>query len=100
MHTTLVGPVVLDIVQHFVERWNEIKKRKVTHNAFLFNNYSWMPCSTRMMRTSYFYIFSNQPKRTCKSSRFDWLALPHNVALAPNEAVVRVYIISSIIFTS
>jgi hypothetical protein len=26
---TLVGPVVLDIVQHFVERWNEIKKRKV-----------------------------------------------------------------------
>jgi len=25
---TLVGPVVLDIVQHFVERWNEIKKRK------------------------------------------------------------------------
>jgi hypothetical protein len=26
---TLVGPVVLDIVQHFIERWNEIKKRKV-----------------------------------------------------------------------
>jgi hypothetical protein len=26
---TLVGPAVLDIVQHFVERWNEIKKRKV-----------------------------------------------------------------------
>ena len=26
---TLVGPVVLDIVQHFTERWNEIKKRKV-----------------------------------------------------------------------
>lgn len=25
---TLCGPVVLDIVQHFVERWNEIKKRK------------------------------------------------------------------------
>lgn len=29
VHMTLVGPVVLDIVQHFVERWNEIKKRKV-----------------------------------------------------------------------
>ncbi|KAG5647465.1 hypothetical protein DXG03_009396 [Asterophora parasitica] len=28
VHMTLVGPVVLDIVQHFVERWNEIKKRK------------------------------------------------------------------------
>ena len=29
VHMTLVGPVVLDIVQHFVERWNEIKNRKV-----------------------------------------------------------------------
>ena len=29
VHMTLVGPVVLDIVQHFTERWNEIKKRKV-----------------------------------------------------------------------
>lgn len=28
---TLRGPVVLDISQHFVERWNEIKKRKVLH---------------------------------------------------------------------
>jgi hypothetical protein len=27
---TLCGPVVLDIVQHFVERWNEIKRRKVS----------------------------------------------------------------------
>jgi hypothetical protein len=27
---TLTGPVVLDIVQHFTERWNEIKKRKVS----------------------------------------------------------------------
>lgn len=28
VHMTLVGTAVLDIVQHFVERWNEIKKRK------------------------------------------------------------------------
>ncbi|KAF9027624.1 phospholipase D/nuclease [Hymenopellis radicata] len=28
VHMSLTGPVVLDIVQHFVERWNEIKKRK------------------------------------------------------------------------
>lgn len=28
VHMTLAGPAVLDIVQHFVERWNEIKKRK------------------------------------------------------------------------
>lgn len=26
---TFVGPCVLDVVQHFVERWNEIKHRKV-----------------------------------------------------------------------
>ncbi|KAJ7610187.1 hypothetical protein FB45DRAFT_337033 [Roridomyces roridus] len=28
VHMTLTGPVVLDIVQHFTERWNEIRKRK------------------------------------------------------------------------
>jgi phospholipase D1/2 len=28
VHMTIDGPVVLDIVQHFVERWNEIKHRK------------------------------------------------------------------------
>ncbi|KAJ2931072.1 hypothetical protein H1R20_g6021, partial [Candolleomyces eurysporus] len=28
VHMTLTGPAVLDIVQHYVERWNEIKKRK------------------------------------------------------------------------
>lgn len=27
---TLTGEVVLDVAQHFVERWNEVKKRKVT----------------------------------------------------------------------
>ncbi|KAH9971878.1 hypothetical protein BGW80DRAFT_1318971 [Lactifluus volemus] len=50
VHMTIDGPVVLDIVQHFVERWNEVKHRKV---------------------------------------RYDWLALPHDVVAAPNEAVVR-----------
>ena len=25
---TIAGDVVLDIVQHFIERWNEVKKRK------------------------------------------------------------------------
>ncbi|KAF7980984.1 hypothetical protein HWV62_35794 [Athelia sp. TMB] len=28
VHMTLQGPVVLDIVQHFTERWNEVKHRK------------------------------------------------------------------------
>jgi phospholipase D1/2 len=28
VHMTIVGPSVLDIVQHFTERWNELKLRK------------------------------------------------------------------------
>ncbi|KAI0738349.1 phospholipase D/nuclease [Daedaleopsis nitida] len=54
VHMTLTGEVVLDIVQHFVERWNEIKKRKYRNDT-----------------------------------RFDWLALPHDIEVAPNEAVAR-----------
>ncbi|KDQ10873.1 hypothetical protein BOTBODRAFT_35827 [Botryobasidium botryosum FD-172 SS1] len=52
VHMTMTGPAVLDVVQHFTERWNEIKSRKYKHN-----------------------------------DRFDWLALPHDVIAAPNEAV-------------
>lgn len=29
VHVTLLGPAVQDIVHHVVERWNEIKIRKV-----------------------------------------------------------------------
>ncbi|KAG6884869.1 hypothetical protein C0992_005680 [Termitomyces sp. T32_za158] len=54
VHMTLLGPVVLDIVQHFVERWNEVKKRKYRDDE-----------------------------------RFPWLSLPHDVEVAPNEAVAR-----------
>ncbi|KAI9060697.1 phospholipase D/nuclease [Trametes sanguinea] len=54
VHMTITGTAVLDIVQHFVERWNEIKKRKYRNDT-----------------------------------RYDWLALPHDVEAAPNEAVVR-----------
>lgn len=35
VHMTLAGPVVLDIVQHFTERWNEIRKRKYKHDEFV-----------------------------------------------------------------
>ncbi|KAI9454792.1 hypothetical protein HD554DRAFT_2198903 [Boletus coccyginus] len=52
VHMTICGSVVLDICQHFVERWNEIKRRK----------------------------YRDDPQ-------FDWLALPHNVQVAPAEAV-------------
>ncbi|KAJ8689244.1 hypothetical protein PTI98_013285 [Pleurotus ostreatus] len=54
VHMTMTGPAVLDVVQHFVERWNEIKKRKYRND-----------------------------------SRYDWLALPHNVETAPHEPVAR-----------
>lgn len=29
VHMTITGPSVLDISQHYIERWNEVKKRKV-----------------------------------------------------------------------
>lgn len=54
VHMTICGSVCLDLSQHFIERWNEVKRRKYRND-----------------------------------DRFDWLALPHNVALSPNEAVVR-----------
>ncbi|KAH7886577.1 hypothetical protein F5I97DRAFT_1807371 [Phlebopus sp. FC_14] len=54
IHMTICGSVVLDICQHFVERWNEVKRRK----------------------------YRQDPK-------FDWLALPHDVSVAPNEAIAR-----------
>ncbi|TBU21722.1 phospholipase D/nuclease [Dichomitus squalens] len=38
VHMTLTGEVVLDIVQHFVERWNEVKKRKYRNEA----RYDWL----------------------------------------------------------
>ncbi|KAG8871679.1 hypothetical protein FRC20_010301 [Serendipita sp. 405] len=52
VHMTIVGPTVLDIAQHFIERWNEVKKRKYA-----------------------------------ELERYTWLALPHNLAAAPNEAI-------------
>ncbi|KAH9914591.1 phospholipase D/nuclease [Fomitopsis serialis] len=53
VHLTICGPSVLDLVQHFMERWNEIKRRKYSHDT-----------------------------------HYDWLALPHDVEAAPDEAVV------------
>ncbi|OJA19475.1 hypothetical protein AZE42_04918 [Rhizopogon vesiculosus] len=54
VHMTLCGSISLDLSQHFIERWNEVKRRKYRND-----------------------------------DRFEWLALPHNVNLSPNEAVVR-----------
>ena len=36
VHMTIDGPVVLDIVQHFVERWNEVKRRKVRSSTRIY----------------------------------------------------------------
>ncbi|KAK2462177.1 hypothetical protein APHAL10511_005809 [Amanita phalloides] len=38
VHMTFIGPVVLDVVQHFVERWNEVKKRKYKND----DQYPWL----------------------------------------------------------
>ncbi|KAI0933193.1 hypothetical protein AcV7_004734 [Taiwanofungus camphoratus] len=38
VHQTLCGPIVLDLVQHFVERWNEIKRRKYKDDK----RYDWL----------------------------------------------------------
>lgn len=38
VHMTIDGPVVLDIVQHFVERWNEVKRRKYNDDG----RYDWL----------------------------------------------------------
>ncbi|KAI9510126.1 hypothetical protein F5148DRAFT_1182591 [Russula earlei] len=67
VHMTIDGPVVLDIVQHFVERWNFIKGLKVSTH---------LPPVRSGAHSSVPY-------------RYDWLAFPHNVAAAPNEAIVR-----------
>ncbi|KAG8990617.1 hypothetical protein FRB93_003164 [Tulasnella sp. JGI-2019a] len=38
VHMSIVGDAVMDIVQHFTERWNEIKKRKYRHDE----KYDWL----------------------------------------------------------
>ncbi|KAG9029137.1 hypothetical protein FRB95_005641 [Tulasnella sp. JGI-2019a] len=38
LHSMVAGPVVLDIVQHFVERWNKIKKEKYADDK----TYNWL----------------------------------------------------------
>ncbi len=90
---TIDGPVVLDIVQHFVERWNEVKTRKVCTLPF-----TGLPCALILALSQKYkdnrsvlgsLFLAPLLLITFILSRFDWLALPHNVDAAPNEAVVR-----------
>jgi phosphatidylserine/phosphatidylglycerophosphate/cardiolipin synthase-like enzyme len=50
VHMTLIGPVVLDIVQHFIERWNEVKLRKVRLLLIIHLHALTLRCSTRSER--------------------------------------------------
>ena len=87
---TICGTVVLDICQHFIERWNEIKKRKVMSSMGDTNSLHTYP------------IVNQVPKgRVCRVpyrlsvflyldySHIDWLAFPHNPQVSPNEAIAR-----------
>jgi hypothetical protein len=85
VHMTLVGPVVLDIVQHFTDRWNEIKRRKVSR-----------PCDGRkihvidtcLVSIRHVGQFSAKPERRIfiVYRRYAWLALPHPVPETFREA--------------
>jgi hypothetical protein len=87
---TLTGPAVLDIVQHFTERWNEIKKHKV---SFIFKVRRLVKIdgvfSTKWIR-EYKAVDTEVLTLTCLIySRYDWLALPHHLETEPMEAAIR-----------
>lgn len=60
---TLAGPSVLDIVQHFVERWNEIKKRKVSLANIHFN--CWMILTIFVKYRAEAYVCPTSTVRIC-----------------------------------
>lgn len=49
---TIVGPCVLDVVQHFIERWNEIKKRKVCQVFIQMRDFTHLGGTVRSGRVS------------------------------------------------
>lgn len=94
---TFEGPAVLDISQHFVERWNEIKKRKV-FDTYIVIPWSHGVCSMYSIVTKSMYQpylkFTIESTSTCRN--IVWLALPHEPEYAPNEAAARKLIFSFI----
>lgn len=74
----MVGPAVLDLAQHFIERWNEIKKRKValifaprvvqSFNTFLISIS--MIREQHPMRDHFIHLICTAIRR------YDWLSLP------------------------
>jgi len=63
VHMTIDGPVVLDIVQHFVERWNEVKTRKVSNHLHSEEPWSLLECLPVLYKYKddgfvfYYYVF-------------------------------------------
>ena len=88
---TIDGPVVLDIVQHFVERWNEVKLRKVCPHRLLTSIRTNILVIVQGRQVCYRFLFFPVLLLITAifQSHYEWLALPHNVAVAPNEAIVR-----------
>jgi hypothetical protein len=97
---TLEGPVVLDVSQHFVERWNEIKKRKVKSD-FSTNSPCWW-CDNLQYKIKELVTFTTPHQ--CHHSKIadvsvtstvSWLAFPHEPEYAPNEPIAREYSITA-----
>ena len=90
---TINGPVVLDIAQHFIERWNEVKKRKVLYQRHLTHliKYAMLTVkSLSIVKTSAtFYDTTITCLLKDGNRKFVWLALPHEPEAAPNEWASR-----------
>ena len=92
---TLEGTVVLDIIQHFVERWNYIKRRKVfspwLNRMLITNEHECTVCGTAVSINHDPIISFYSPDSI--HSRYEPLALPRNISVA-NNAVAREFFTS------
>ncbi|KIM71291.1 hypothetical protein PILCRDRAFT_830441 [Piloderma croceum F 1598] len=91
VHMTLEGTVVLDIIQHFVERWNYIKRSKVfslwLNRMLITNEHKCTVCDTAVSINRDPTISFYSPDSI--HSRYEPLALPHNISVALNGAIAR-----------
>jgi phosphatidylserine/phosphatidylglycerophosphate/cardiolipin synthase-like enzyme len=96
VHMTLEGTVVLDIIQHFVERWNYIKRSKVfspwLNRMLITNEHKCTVCGTAVSINRNPIIIFYSPDSI--HSRYEPLALPHNISVAANNAVAREFFTS------
>ncbi|KAG8894094.1 hypothetical protein FRB99_001525, partial [Tulasnella sp. 403] len=72
VHMSVAGEVVLDIVQHFIERWNKVKKEKYSDDLLVFSLLS-LPAAS---------------ENVCSlPSTYAWLAFPPRTVKYPNEYI-------------